>query len=137
MHRYKELQIWQRAIKFAKPVYKLASELPTEEKFGLTQQIKRAVVSISLNISEGAGRGTNKDFSRFLDIAVGSLYEVESCIYIGLELEYIHNEKAKPIFTESEEILRMIISFQNKYKNLKARCFILYTLYLILFKNYL
>jgi four helix bundle protein len=65
MHRDKELQIWNRAIKFTKPIYTIAKDFPEDERFGLVQQIKRAMVSVSLNIAEGAGRGTDKDFSQF------------------------------------------------------------------------
>ena len=114
MHKYKELHIWQRSLKFVKPVYEIAAQFPTEERFGLIQQLKRAVASITLNIAEGAGRKTKKDFSRFLDISIGSIYEVESCIYIALELQYIVQSQADTIFRESEEILKMIVSLQKK-----------------------
>jgi four helix bundle protein len=116
MHRYKDLLIWQRAIKLSKPVYILASLLPDEERFGLIQQIKRAVVSISLSIFEGAVRRTKKDFSHFLDMAIGSFFEVDSCIYVGLELEFINQVQADPFLSETTELVKMTLSSQNNLK---------------------
>ena len=114
MHRYRDLLIWQRSLKFVKPVYKIAEKLPVDEKYCLMQQMKRAAYSISMNISEGAERRTDKDFSHFLDMAIGSLHEVENCILVAIELSFLREEETSDIFCESEEILRMILEFQNK-----------------------
>lgn len=114
MHRYKELHIWNRAIKITKPIYDLANTFPDDERFGLVSQIKRAVVSVSLNIAEGAGRRTDKDFSHYLDIAIGSLNEVETCIYVAVELKFFKIEQAETMLIEVEELLKMIVSFKKK-----------------------
>lgn len=76
MHNFRELKIWQRSMELGEEVYKIASAFPGEEKIRLVQQIKRCVVSIMSNISEGAGRSSNKQFRYFLEIAMGSCNEM-------------------------------------------------------------
>lgn len=113
MHNYKEIKIWKRARMLVKDVYLLTKEYPKEEIYGLTSQVKRAVVSIPANIAEGAGRGTNKDFSHFLDIARGSLYELETLIILSSDLEFIQESKSIEVLNETTEILLMLNSFQS------------------------
>jgi four helix bundle protein len=88
MHNYKELKIWQKAKNLAKDIYKITNELPSMEHYGLTSQIERAAISIPANIAEGSGRGSNMEFSRFRDRVIGSLFELETEIIIGLGLNY-------------------------------------------------
>jgi len=76
MHNFKQLNVWQKAIDYTVQIYKLSKEFPDEEEYGITSQIRRAAVSISCNISEGAGKSSNKDFNRFLNMALGSANEV-------------------------------------------------------------
>jgi four helix bundle protein len=78
MKTYRELLVWQKAIDFVTLVYKSVKVFPTEELYGLTSQIKRSAVSIPSNIAEGYGRKSKKDYIRFLQIAMGSLFESES-----------------------------------------------------------
>jgi four helix bundle protein len=92
--RFKNLRVWQEAMRVAKEIYKITRTFPESEKFGLTSQLQRAAVSIPSNIAEGSGRNTKKDFAHFLGQARGSLYEVitqlEICVSIGiLKLEQI------------------------------------------------
>jgi four helix bundle protein len=88
MHNYKEMKIWQKGRMLVKDIYQLTKNFPSDERFGLTSQARRAAVSIPLNISEGAGRGTDKDFSHFLDMARGSLFELETLIILSSDLEF-------------------------------------------------
>ena len=88
MHRYKELKFWQYSRAFCKEIYTITASFPTDEKFGLVSQLRRASVSIASNIAEGASRKSNKDFSRFLTIALGSCYEVETQLLISNDLEF-------------------------------------------------
>lgn len=76
MHRFKELEIWKRGRHFCTGIYSLTSKFPESEKFGLSNQLRRASVSIPSNIAEGSSRKSNKDFSRFLEITLGSCYEI-------------------------------------------------------------
>ena len=81
--------VWQNSLKLVKQIYNLTGKFPLEEKFGLANQIQRAAVSIPSNIAEGYGRNSNKEMIRFLSIAKGSLYEVETQLYIAIDLKYL------------------------------------------------
>jgi len=77
MHQFKELEIWKRSRYFCSEIYHITSSFPSDEKFGLTNQLRRASVSIPSNIAEGSSRNSNKDFSRFLEISIGSAYKLK------------------------------------------------------------
>ena len=88
---HKDLDVWKFSIRFVKDIYQLTSKFPSEEKFGLTAQIRRSAVSIPSNISEGSARNSNKDYVRFLYIALGSLSEIETQLIIAKELSFSNN----------------------------------------------
>lgn len=110
MHDYKNLKVWQKAMKLAKSVYGYSQVLPTEEKYGLTSQIKQNAVSIASNIAEGAGRNTDKQFVNFLNISLGSSFELETQFILIQDLFEIenYNETIKEILNENNEIQRML-----------------------------
>ena len=87
--RFEDLEIWRLAIEYATRIYDFLDRFPQNENFGLSQQIRRAAVSVSLNIAEGSGRSSNRDFSRFLNMSVGSIFEVVSGFMIALKREYV------------------------------------------------
>ena len=89
---FRHYKVWQDAVQLSVKVYKITSELPYFEKKGLCDQLQRAVVSISSNIAEGSARPTNNDFAHFLDIALGSSYEVENQLEIAYQVGYITKE---------------------------------------------
>lgn len=99
MQDFKDLDIWKIAFELNKRVYKITATFPKEELYALTQQLRRASVSISSNIAEGCGRRTNKDFVSFLYNAMGSLKEVESQMLIAKDFNYL----AQSTFTELNE----------------------------------
>ena len=78
MHNFRNLQVWEKGVELAKSVYQLTRDFPDEEKFGLITQMRRCAVSIPSNIAEGSARSTEKDFSRFLSISLGSYFELET-----------------------------------------------------------
>jgi len=86
---FENLTVWQNSIEFSKNIYELTKYFPKEEFYGLTSQIRRAAVSISLNIAEGKGRYHKKEFIQFLYLARGSLYEVITCPKLSKQLHYI------------------------------------------------
>ncbi|MRX66125.1 four helix bundle protein [Maribacter luteus] len=114
MHKLEDLKIWKKAIHLTKEVYLLVSELPSNEKFGLSSQIKRCSVSIPSNIAEGAGRNSSKEFKHFLSVANGSCYELYTQLILIIELNLINKEKVKPIIDICIEIQKMNYSFQHK-----------------------
>lgn len=115
MHNYKELIVWKRAIKLCAHIYRLTADFPNEERFGLISQIRRAVVSVPSNIAEGGGRRTDKEFAHFLGIAHGSICEVESQLYVSVELEFTDFDKIDFITTEITEIQKMLYALILKF----------------------
>ncbi len=113
MHNYLELKIWQRSRILVKEVYQITGMFPKNQQYGLTSQIQRAAVSIPSNIAEGAGRNTKKEFMRFLDIANGSAFELETQLFLSSDLGYIETEKIETIVTELKEIQKMIFRFRS------------------------
>lgn len=116
MHRFKELEVWKRSRKFCSSIYSVTSNFPDSEKFGLSNQLQRASVSIPSNIAEGSSRNSNKDFSRFLEITLGSCYEIETQLLIALDLEFISKEDLNRLSSELEEIIKMISKFKSTLK---------------------
>ncbi|WP_300566746.1 four helix bundle protein [Flavobacterium sp.] len=114
MNSYRDLIVWQKSMNFVTLVYKQTAKFPDEEKFGLTSQIKRSAVSIPSNISEGSGRHYKKDFSRFLQIARGSLYECQTQLEIAINLNFIKMDEIKEINDLSLEVEKMLNSLIKK-----------------------
>lgn len=117
MKTFRDLIIWQKAMTLVTNCYKSTNSFPKEEQFGLTSQLKRCSISIPSNIAEGFGRGTNKEYYRFLNIAMGSLFEFQTQIEIAYNLEYISQADFNSIYEDSREVERMLSSFMNKIKS--------------------
>jgi len=116
MHRFKELEIWKKSRKFCSEIYNVTADFPTDEKFGLTNQLRRASVSIPSNIAEGSSRNYQKDFSRFLEIAIGSAYEIETQLLIASDLGFLKEENLKNLINNIEEIIKMTSRFRATLK---------------------
>lgn len=113
---YKELKVWQKAMDLTVEVYKLVKLLPKEETYALSDQMRRAVVSIPSNIAEGQGRNSDKEFIQFLSIARGSLWELETQIEICLRIGYIDQSPETNIYNLIAEISKMINALSNSLK---------------------
>lgn len=114
MHNFRNIKVYQKAINYAVSIYKLTNRFPKHELFGLMNQIRRAVISISLNIAEGSGNSSNKEFKRFLEISLRSNYEVISCLEIANKLGYCEKEETNKLITEANEIASMIVGFRKQ-----------------------
>ena len=112
MHRFKDLEVWKLSRVFCKDIYLTTIKFPDSERFGLTNQLRRASVSIASNIAEGSSRSSNKDFSRFLEIAIGSAYEIETQLLISSDLDFLNNEDLELLITKVDIIVRMIVRFR-------------------------
>ncbi len=112
MANYKQLVVWQKAHELAKKVYILTKEFPKEETYGITAQLRRAVLSVPTNIVEGYGRRTKGELSRFLDISRGSLAETEYLLDFSKELGYIKADIFE-IRCLIEEVSKLLWSFQK------------------------
>ena len=115
---YTELEVWKYSRGLVKLVYMLTKLFPKEEVYGLTNQIRRSVVSVPSNIAEGIGRQSNKETIHFLYIAKGSLQEVETQLYLSFDLEYISEEELKNILEQVISSKKLLNGFINYYKKL-------------------
>ncbi|MFY0651055.1 MAG: four helix bundle protein [Cyclobacteriaceae bacterium] len=113
MHRYKELKVWQKSMDLAEQIYQMTKDFPKEEKYGLTSQLRKCAMSIPSNIAEGAGRNTDKDFSRFLDVSVGSLFELETQILLSARVGFLSEEHRNQITDEVSQIHAMLIGLKK------------------------
>jgi four helix bundle protein len=113
MRNFKELAIWNRSILLTKRIYKLTSELPKSEIYGLTSQMRRCAVSIPSNIAEGCSRRSNKEMRRYLEISLGSSFELETQLLLTKEL-YNNLGVSKELLDELIAIQKMINSFKLK-----------------------
>jgi four helix bundle protein len=111
MHNFKRLDIWSKSIQLVKAVYKETNKFPATERFGLTSQIQRAVVSIPANIAEGSAKSSDRDFSRFLEISMGSACELETLVIIAKELDYLTNQVFEVLEVQIQEVQKMLKSF--------------------------
>ena len=113
MKDFKNLKVWQKGIKLVVDIYKTSKHFPKEELYGLTSQMRRSPVSIPSNIAEGAGRGSNKEFSRFLDISLGSSFELETQIILARELDFISDNDFNTLTEKVQEEQKMITGLQK------------------------
>src|ERR1700730_9491309 len=108
MFNFEKLDVWQKAIDFADFIYSATRDFPIEERFGLTNQMRRAAVSISSNIAEGSSRMSQTDFARFIEIGAGSVFEVVSQAFIAKRQDFLSPESFRSLYEDAEELSRML-----------------------------
>ncbi len=108
MFNFEKLGVWQKAIAFADFIYSKTRKFPNEERFGLTNQMRRAAVSISSNIAEGSSRMSQIDFARFIEIGTGSVFEVVSQAFIAKKQSFLTEETFQFLYESAEELSRML-----------------------------
>ena len=118
---FRDLLVWQKSKALVKNIYALSKGFPKEENYGLTSQMRRCAVSVPSNIAEGYGRRSNLDFLRFLRIACGSLYELETQVEIAMDLAYLDGRSYETAIADTNEIERMLSSFIRKLEENKKR----------------
>lgn len=111
---YKDLVVWQKGIALAKLIYQLTKNFPSEEKFGLVAQMRRAAVSVPSNIAEGQARHTTGEFIQFISHAEGSIAEVDTQLILSVELKFCSGPAAEPGFALVNEIRRMLNALRRK-----------------------
>lgn len=119
MFRFEKLEVWQKAIVFADTVYSVTGAFPNDERFGLTNQMRRASVSVSSNIAEGSGRSTNPDFARFVEIAYASVMEVVSQSHIASRQQYLSTDNFNALVKQADELARMLSGLRNSLRGNK------------------
>lgn len=114
---YRDLLVWQKAMSLVTAVYRCAGQFPKAEIYGLVSQIQRCAVSIPSNIAEGYGRRSTGDYLRFLQIAMGSVFELQTQLEIAANLEYFARDRFSEIYEQSREVERMLSSLISKLKD--------------------
>jgi four helix bundle protein len=105
---FEKLETWQKAVAFADLVYETTRDFPADERFGLTNQMRRAAVSVSSNIAEGSARNSKADYARFLEVATGSLFEVVSQSFVGRRRGFLSEGDFKKLYVAAEEQGKML-----------------------------
>lgn len=119
MRKYTELKVWDRSHQLVLTIYRLTASFPQAELFGLTSQLRRASVSVPANIAEGAKRKSQKDFAHFLNVAEGSLSEVEYLLGLSRELGYLNEPDVAPVLAEASAVLKMLASLRRTVERSK------------------
>jgi len=114
MQRFTDLLVWQKGHALALKLYRLSSKFPADERFGLISQIRRAAVSVPTNIAEGSKRRTRQEYARFLNIAEGSIVEVEYLLMLAKDLGYLAPLSAHESMNEVSEIAKMLHGLRVK-----------------------
>ena len=108
---FRDYPVWQQAVEYATKIYQITAEMPYFEKKGLCDQLQRAVVSISSNIAEGSARPSDSDFAHFLDMALGSAYEVETQLFISKNIGYLNLDIYEQLHDEIISIEKQLAGF--------------------------
>jgi four helix bundle protein len=114
MQHFKNLKVWERSHQLVLNVYRITAGFPVSERCGLTSQLRRSAASVPTNIAEGAKRDGQQDFSRFLNIAEGSLSETEYLVLLSMDLGFLPSTEADALLREVSEIARMLHSLRTK-----------------------
>jgi four helix bundle protein len=108
MFNFEKLEVWQKAIVLADVIYRQTRSFPADERFGLTNQMRRSVVSVSSNIAEGSSRSSATDFGRFVEIGAGSIFELVSQSFVAQRQNVLSEETFRTIYSSADEIGRML-----------------------------
>ncbi|HLU31522.1 MAG TPA: four helix bundle protein, partial [Acidimicrobiia bacterium] len=114
MQDFRKLRVWQDAIELAAAVYEVTSRLPNAERYGLRAQTRSSAISVSSNIAEGCGRPTRKDMARFLGIAIGSICELESQIYVIARLDLLDEASTESLVVKTDRCKRQLINLYRR-----------------------
>lgn len=117
MQRFTNLKVWQRARELTKSIYELTRSFPADKRFGLTSQLRRAIVSVTANIAEGSKRRRNADFARFLNIAEASLAEVECLLILAQDLNYLPTAGLEPFGRRVQETAAMLDTLRSRVEH--------------------
>ncbi|QXP78057.1 MULTISPECIES: four helix bundle protein [Winogradskyella] len=115
-HTYRKLLVWQKSMTLVTEIYTEVKVFPSDELYALTSQIKRSATSIPSNIAEGYGRDGKKDYLRFLNIALSSLFELQTQLEISYNLKFLNEVSFNKLYNDTKEIERMLTSFIRKIK---------------------
>jgi four helix bundle protein len=113
MFNFEKLEVWKKSIDFADLIYRVTKKFPIEERFGLTNQMRRAAISLSSNIAEGSSRRSKNDFARFIELATGSASEIASQAFIARRQDFLGEQDFELMYTAAQEIGRTLSGLRN------------------------
>ena len=116
LRTHRDLDVWKLSLDWVEAIYLCSAAWPSDERFGLISQVRRAAVSVAANIAEGAGRRGTGEFIQFIGIARGSLAEVETHLLIALRLGYLTTDQGQPLLADLERIARMLSALSTRLK---------------------
>lgn len=116
MFKFEKLDVWQEAITYADAIYDVTAKFPGNEQYGLVSQLTRSAVSVSGNIAEGSGRTSSADFSRFIEIAYGSLMETVSHLTIARRRDFVTDDSFQRLYLHAEKLARMLSGLRHTLK---------------------
>ncbi len=117
---YRDLKVWQKSLQLCLAIYRRTKSFPRDELYGLVSQMRRASLSIPSNVAEGVGRRTRKEYARYVNIAMGSLFELQTCLVVAKELGYLGQTDARSLYSDSREIERMMSALAAKLAQTKS-----------------
>jgi four helix bundle protein len=113
---FKELQVWRKAHETTMAIYVVTKAFPSDERYGLTSQLRRSASSIASNIAEGCGRRSDREMARFLQIARGSASEVEYQVFLARDLHYLHEQEFRRLSFQADELQRMRTALIQRFR---------------------
>ena len=117
MRDFRNYKVWHLSLDFVEEIYRITDSFPSEERYGLSSQMRRAAVSIVSNIAEGASRSSEIDFARFIEMSVGSTFEIETQIIVAIRLSYIEQNAADMLIDSLKNIQKILNSLLTKIRN--------------------
>ena len=117
MRAFRNYKVWHLSLDFVEEIYRITDSFPSEERYGLSSQMRRAAVSIVSNIAEGASRSSEIDFARFIEMSVGSTFEIETQIIVAVRLSYIEQKVADMLIDSLKNIQKILNSLLTKIRN--------------------
>ena len=117
MFKFEKLAVWQGAVEYAELIYQMTRAFPSEERFGLTSQLRRSAVSVSSNIAEGSSRSSDSDLARFIEISYGSLLESISELHIARRQQFLPLSTFDRAYKNAEHLAKMLSGFRRTLKN--------------------
>jgi four helix bundle protein len=116
MFKFEKLEVWQKAVDYADLIYQVTRSFPSEERFGLTSQLRRSAVSVSSNIAEGSSRSSDTDLARFIEISYGSLLESVSELQIAKRQQFLNSGMFEQVYANAENLAKMLSGFRRTLK---------------------
>ena len=117
MRDFRNYKVWHLSLDFVEEIYRITDSFPSEERYGLSSQMRRAAISIVSNIAEGASRSSEIDFARFIEMSVGSTFEIETQIIVAVRLSYIEQKVADMLIDSLKNIQKILNSLLTKIRN--------------------